>query len=118
MWIKRTEEEVIKARRHAKRKRVIWSVIAGLFFWLIATFIYIEKRRYHLSLFVSWKDMPARSLALLPVSLLIGWGVHYSQRNPPRIMICPRCEITKNADSELDCPCGGRFEDLETMKWV
>ena len=39
---------------------------------------------------------------------------------PPQkiVMICPKCEETKNDDGVLTCSCGGHFVDLRTMKWV
>ena len=34
------------------------------------------------------------------------------------VVICPKCEAAKNDDGDYQCPCGGHFVDIRTMKWV
>ena len=35
-----------------------------------------------------------------------------------KVMICPRCDVAKDDDGDYECPCGGCFVDIKTMKWV
>ena len=34
------------------------------------------------------------------------------------VVICPKCEEAKDDDGDYECPCGGRFVNIKSMKWV
>lgn len=40
------------------------------------------------------------------------------QKNNPERVICERCHDVKNDDGSLKCACGGRYIDINRLKWV
>ncbi len=47
----------------------------------------------------------------------IGTLMWYNLERKP-MMICPQCEASKYEDGVTQCPCGGHFEMMESMKFV
>ncbi len=62
----------------------------------------------------------------IPCALLIGlivgliaYGFLFRENPPPQsTLMCSKCETTKFEDGDYECPCGGHFVDINTMKWV
>ena len=62
----------------------------------------------------------------VPIALLIStitglisyWLLFRENPSPKGVLLCQKCEKTKFDDGILDCPCGGHFEDIQTMKWI
>jgi len=49
---------------------------------------------------------------------IIGTLVWYQCGRKRPMMICPQCEASKYEDGVDQCPCGGHFEMMESMKYV
>jgi len=64
-------------------------------------------------------SVPSALLISTITGLISYWFVFRNYTSPKGdALICPKCEKTKFDDGTLDCPCGGHFEDIKTMKWV
>jgi|SRR5678815_689440 hypothetical protein len=118
MWVKRTKAEVAVERRR-ERRGDLWAAAAfGAFILLMVMCLF------------GWQEAARRGrvtvpldelLSRLPLGVVAGIilsVVFYKRERKPPKMICPRCEATKYDDGVGQCPCGGRFEKMEAMKYV
>lgn len=116
MWIKRTEAEVAEERRRQCRNRAAWSLLPGAFVFLGVLFLRLERVRRGAA------TVPdSELLSRVPIAVVAG-GIYaiicYRWKQKPPIMICPHCEAATHDDGVQTCSCGGRFEMIETMKYV
>lgn len=120
MWVKRTPEELARMETQRRRKRVQWACVAAVIALLAVTFTQSRWRSQRQLWLVSSEDIPGHLVFAIPISLLMGVFGYWLDlgRSRRTVMVCPKCEATKHADTERVCPCGGTFEDMETMKWA
>jgi hypothetical protein len=119
MWVKRTDKEILKAKRDAKFWRMCRAILAGIFICLLTIFfrargwsvIYPTNR-------IPFDEVPERIPSSLVFGVLIAWFVYRFPLKIRRTMVCAHCGATKFEDSEYKCSCGGHFENLENMKWI
>ena len=114
MWVKRTEEEVARARIAAKRGRLYSAIVSGIFLWSACTLCHGWSRRDS-SLFASAEEIPARAIVAGPFGVLLGWLVYRTTKR--RTLICPACGAAQGEGPDRTCSCGGHLESLDTMKW-
>lgn len=117
MWVKRTEAEIAEERKRQRRGRLRAAMLFGAFVLVMVTCSY-GGHSYPHHLFVPANELTSR----LPFAAMSGiicafafykWG---GRKRP--MMICPQCETTKYEDGVNQCPCGGHFELMESMKFV
>jgi hypothetical protein len=119
MWVKRTPEEMADVAIREKRRRVRVAFAVGLFVLLVATFTHGKGKRRSQGLLVSRQEVPGRLVFSVPFCIVLGavaYWINPGRRKP--MVVCPKCEATKYADSVSVCDCGGVFEDMDTMKWT
>jgi hypothetical protein len=118
MWVKRTDDEILAAKEHAKSLRRYGAIAIGVALCAILTFfrgrgwsVYYPSNR------VPLEEIPSRLPLAVLFGFIVGW-FFYRSPSRRRTVVCPKCEKTKVEDSQWDCSCGGHFEDIKTMKWV
>jgi hypothetical protein len=118
MWVKRTKQELAAAKLEAKRGRRFLAILLGGVLCLGFTFLHGKywSRRYS-SVFVSLDEVPHRLPFSLVGGVLAGFLFYLSKPASRKTVVCPRCDKTKWQDSQMECSCGGHFEDIETLKW-
>lgn len=113
MWVKRTEAEIAEERKQQRRRRLRAAMLFGAF--IFVTFTFYSGRR-HGRLLVHANEI----LSHLPFAVMVGFIgtlMWYNLERKP-MMICPQCEASKYEDGVTQCPCGGHFEMMESMKFV
>jgi hypothetical protein len=129
MWVKKSELELLddEARRRSREKRTALAVWA---FFTIFPSVVAPRYGVHASPGHYLWQMPVRraiavtTFSLLVAALVSGIGVYFwywlPRRNGrlPKVLVCPKCENVKRADGNSECTCGGRYVDLDTVKWV
>ncbi len=118
MWIKRTEAVVAEEQRRQRRSRLSWALLPGAFFFLVVLFLRGTAEAARRG---EWTVPADELLRRVPIALLAGGIIAvicYRAKPKPPLMICPQCEATKHHDGVPICSCGGRFEMIETMKYV
>ena len=120
MWIKRTDQEIAAVRAKARRKRIFVAAAFTILCFISITVGHGRYRRYrNHSADESFDNSPANLLFVIPIMALVGWcSYRFQPLGKRKVVVCAKCESTKYADAQPDCPCGGHFEDLDTMKWV
>src|SRR4051812_46966055 len=88
-----------------------------MFVFMNAAFTY-GRGRLGLSNFVSLEDVLRRLPLAFVVTPIFTYFFSKILPKKAKTMICRDCETTKRDDSVSECSCGGRFEDLDTLKWV
>jgi hypothetical protein len=118
MWVKRTDDEILAAKTKTKRLRRYGAIAIGVAVCAFGVFFYGKGWSiHHASNRVPLEEIPSRLPLGILFGFLFGWFFYHSPSRR-RTVVCPKCEKTKSEDSQWDCPCGGHFEDLETMKWI
>ena len=117
MWIERTPEELkeVESKRLQKRIGIAALVALGV---TVGPLIYMKESpggptRRPME-FDDW-------LKILPFTLFLGviagWFFLMFYRGK-QMVVCPKCDTTKSADSIWDCSCGGTFRYIDEMKWI
>ena len=127
-WVRKDEEEYAKEvqrRRYSfKVPLVISSVLFGIIILVYKLGIGIDRRTGEVLSAGSWAEvlhqMPKFALASLGMGLVLYVIQIFSKRRTLEdiTVICPKCQKVKKADNKYDCECGGKFADMERMKWV
>lgn len=117
MWVKRTPSEIQEVKRKQQQVRRRGALIVGLFAFVLLIFLFTGGEAA-----IKGKHIvPSHQLIhRLPEAFLGGLlsGVTaYMVQKKRRTMVCPKCESTKYEDANIQCPCGGRYELMEEMKW-
>jgi hypothetical protein len=127
MWVKKTDREILDDRRKERKRVTILTII----FWVLSSLILVVRpNRYALMNGASpgwelvWSQItsPRRIVASVFISgvllLTLFWWPRFSGKRRPTSVICPKCEKVKSPDDQWQCQCGGRFVNLDEMKWV
>lgn len=121
MWVKKSPEELQKP--FPIKRRLLGALALGSFVFIGSTTfggIYYYGATGHL--FCSFQEMASRTPLGLLFSIIVGslfyWFSGRKSPSPKGVLLCQKCEKTKFDDGILDCPCGGSFENLQTMKLV
>ncbi len=122
MWVKKPPEELKKRQR--QKSRILGSLGLGIIIFLGCVFTngggigYALRGTYFkLHLYEIIDSIPIALLIGLIVGLMGYWLLPKETTNQV-VFICPKCENTKFYDGNLNCQCGGHFENILTMKWV
>jgi hypothetical protein len=118
MWVKLTPNELAKAKRRRKRKRLITSIFATVFAFLMVAFTFGQWDIMARGIFF----IPAEEISQhIPVAVLggvfTGLLIYFAQEKKKPTVVCTKCGIAKIADISSKCECGGHFENIEEMKW-
>jgi hypothetical protein len=118
MWVKRSPEEMeaVKCKNHFWRIRT--AILFGLILVALTALCFGGFEGFRRGrVLVPFDEILQR----LPLSLIfgaIGAFLFYKfDRRKPSV-VCPQCEATKFRDGVFECACGGRFEDMDEMKWT
>ncbi len=124
MWVQKSSEE-IAAQNRLGRKRELRTVIGLLVIMAIVVLATPPKGnpfslwyRLHLPL-QGW--LPRGVVVLLIAALLCVLSCYWFRRSKAErccSWLCPKCETVKAPDGNPDCKCGGKFVDLNSVKWV
>ncbi|SNB44931.1 hypothetical protein [Geobacter sp. DSM 9736] len=110
MWIKKTAGEIQKAKQVRNTKRFISGFLLAAFLQAIGWDKY--QRPFH-PVFPFWG---------IPLVICIIMGVLFTvfrNMDPEhRVVICPTCGKSKNADGNISCSCGGNFIPMDHVTWV
>jgi hypothetical protein len=133
MWIPRTEQDfaVERARKAKASLLYCWLRVFGAaaFLAIILFSPYSgggRSNRRPRRAFVEWQDLQNSGFALEVLAIfLVVCGIAalpvwqgLLARRAQREMVCLQCSAVKFDDGNLRCPCGGRFVDGATVKWV
>jgi hypothetical protein len=121
MWVKKSPEELRKS--FSKKRRLLGALAFGTMLFLMCVFTNGKGWVRTGSFF---KHQLSDMVNSVPIALLIStitglisyWLLFRETPSPNGVLLCQKCEKTKFDDGTLDCPCGGHFEDIQTMKWV
>jgi hypothetical protein len=118
MWVKRTDAEVEEERKRERRSRRLGAVLGGIFVLLVVSVFFsrgeaAERGRVAVPVSELLSRLPFAIVAAVICAFLV-----YKSDDPRPRVVCPKCEATKYDDGVRDCACGGRFENMETMKYV
>jgi hypothetical protein len=126
MWIEKTPQEIEGApRRDTNRSQseVRWTIciVLGVFL-MMPVFFNVGRLTWRPGPFVRSMDDVMQRLPVMVFIYLIAiipmWVLKVPILKKKKVMICPECEAAKNDDGDYMCPCGGRFVDIKSMKWV
>jgi len=125
MWIKKTSQEIEETEREEAKptnlSRWLGYSMAGVFL-LIPVFFNVGRLTWRPGPFVRpmddvMKELPAMVFLFLLVVLFMQlFKLPIVKKK--KVVICPKCEAPKDDDGDYECPCGGRFVDIKSMKWV
>jgi hypothetical protein len=115
MWIRRTSEEVGRAKREHRSTRIRTAIFMGGVVTILTAFVYGGK-------FNAPKLIPFNQvISRIPLSIILGgiMGIisYWFALREDRQLVCPKCGKVKFRDGILECSCGGHFEKIEEMKW-
>jgi hypothetical protein len=115
MWIERTQEEIPTGKSRDTSRRREGAIVFGIGMFLVLIF-FLGDADPRWPGFRPWGEM----IQIMPTTVFFSvWlGCFYFLTERRRTVICPLCENAKYDDGVADCPCGGRFVDLVSMKWV
>lgn len=127
MWVKKTSDEIKRDLERSKRKPKISQTL--LVIGAIMLLIFIRggfEAATKGSYIVPFDELPNHFmealLLIIPIMILsLIFGTRFSKRedaDKEPILVCPKCERTKENDGFLACSCGGHYVDIKTMKWV
>lgn len=130
MWVRKTEDEIRQDRSKGKNDLLGPGVISLVFFIGVIFSMktgFFEGESWE-TIPKSWEevfeDLPmivAVSLSLgvfawLLQRFLLGKGIRFCDFQ--KALICQKCGKTKTDDGISDCSCGGRYVDIDTVKWI
>ena len=122
MWIRKTPEEI----RKFELSRLKIFLIYFVFIFLISFFgdkIFGDTRRFSSAPAnpLKWNEVIDRIPIYLVISFIlsiIGFKLDSSSKKKEKNKyICDKCNKYKNNEEDL-CECGGRFVDIDKMKWI
>jgi hypothetical protein len=122
MWQKRPEKEY---RRAALKKGFTYLIKP---WWITFMVIILALMCIRLYRGAQWViDAPEvrtriiitiACLALLLHMALAEVYRYFGQKNKIEQVICDKCHTVKNEDHNAECPCGGKFIDINRMQWI
>jgi len=126
MWIKKTPhefEETLRVQANKPQSSVRWVVyIALVIFLMMPVFFNVGRLTWRPGPFVrSMDDVMQRLPVMVFLFLLVVLFMQFFKLpivKKKKVVICPKCEAAKDDDRDYECPCGARFVDIKSMKWV
>src|ERR1700733_2968424 len=115
MWIRRTPEEISKAKREHRSIRIKSAIFLGGVVAIITAFLYGGK--FHAPQLISFNQVISRILFSIILGVIMGIISYWFALREDRQLVCQKCGKVKFRDGILECPCGGHFENIEEMKW-
>jgi len=122
MWIKKTDVEI----RRSKKQRRVREIANAILLWAGLSIITAAVPGWGewsvtVATFNDFLNrLPAKMFWFSAVAAFYFWPPFGKGKNAANstTLICPDCEKVKAADGNLVCPCGGRFVDIDEMKWI
>jgi len=120
MWVKRTAEKMEAVVRVKRSQRVRYAIVAGLITAVPYEFFFGGAQADKWHTYVVPGD---QLLSRLPLAIIVGacFGLITFKvllRSKREYWVCTKCEATKYADGVVECSCGGRFENLDEVKFI
>lgn len=122
MWVKKTDKELMitNSGQPSGKVRLFLYLLIGVFLMIPVFFNFGRLVWRPGPFFRPMDDVMLRLPAMVFIYLIViipMWFLKVPILKKKKVMICPKCEAAKNNDEDYECPCGGRFVELETMKW-
>jgi hypothetical protein len=120
MWIKRTPEEIVEAKKQRRSMRIRQALIIGAISAILTLFMYSNVRSYRGpadQIFIPLDQIASRVPCAIIMGIIAAIIMDWFTFRVKRELVCPRCGQIKNSDNILQCSCGGNFEKREEMKW-
>ena len=124
MWIKKSDQEIEKDKRKGAIDVPI-SIFIGVFILNIVD-NKLGIRRYSDVRPKSWLEI----YSLIPHFFLLSFSIALAvfilqklfkidfSKKPIDTYICDKCNKVKRNDNIFECDCGGKYYQIEKMKWV
>jgi hypothetical protein len=122
MWVKRPEKEY---RREALKKGFTYLIKPWWITFLVIVLALMSIRLYRGAAWVT--DPPEVRSRIIITIICLALIIHlvaaeifryFGQKNRVERVICDTCHDVKNEDDRFDCPCGGKYIDINRMVWV
>jgi hypothetical protein len=130
MWVKKTEEEIQKDHIENSRSFILPGGVSA-----VALMIYLwegfdcgsyGKGGWHQGQCWEWEEFLKHVPMIFLVTAGVFLAVFFVRRiflNGPILdnvttLVCDKCGKVKANDRSLGCSCGGRYSDIEKMKWI
>jgi len=125
MWVKLSAEELaqVKAERAASNRllRKFAAILFGLLVVVVFSFKVGRESGEAKGRIARDEEVPKRlPFALVGgvIAALVVYWFDLSRVALHKFLVCPKCEARKDDDGLLECSCGGRFIQMEDLKWV
>jgi hypothetical protein len=121
MWVKKSQKEI---QKQSQKSRILASLGVAAIIFLGSVFTngggigYAVRGTYFIHHLYEIIDNIPIALLIGLIVWLIGYWLLPRQNTNQVVMFCLKCESTKFDDGNLNCLCGGHFENIVTMKWV
>jgi len=126
MWIEKTPQEKEETLKEEATKtqpigRGIVYIVLGIFL-MMPVFFNVGRLTWRPGPFVRPMDDVMQRLPVMVFLFLLVVLFMQLFKLPivkkKKVVICPKCEAPKDDDGYYECPCGGHFVDIKSMKWV
>lgn len=115
MWVAKSAVEVETARKRREREAVFIALALAV---LLGAWLTCCRKTRDGPALKEPADMRRDFPVAVCLGLLIGGLASRADRKRQRRVVCPVCETSKLADGGFNCPCGGRFRDLDELRWI
>jgi hypothetical protein len=124
MWVPKSSEEISAEKRFGRRRQV--RTMTAIWIILVMVILVTPPARNPFSVWFGLHlpfqgSLPRRVALPLAAGLLLlasCYWFRFSSKVQTKTWLCPKCETVKAPDGNPDCKCGGKFVDLNTVKWV
>jgi hypothetical protein len=124
MWLPKSSHD-ISAEKRCGPRRQLRTVIA---LWVVMSIVILVTPPtrdpfsiwygLHLPLQGAIPRKVAVPFVTIMLILVSWWWFRRCGSEPASTWICPKCEAVKTPDGNPECKCGGKFVDMNTVKWV
>jgi hypothetical protein len=115
MWVQRSSEEIATAKQKVFKDHLWTGLILG---GIAGLFVGFGYNRMTGSFAAGPTDITRVIFSVVGMGLVFGIPYAFFQARSNNTWICPSCEQTKRPDATPQCPCGGSFQDMLSVKWV
>ena len=116
MWVKRTPEEIVMAKRKHLSTRIRTAVFMGVLVAVLCAFV-SGGVKFHAPRAISFNEIVSGIPLSIVLGIIVGIISYWFALRSDRQLVCPKCGVIKFSDNILQCSCGGHFENIEEMKW-
>jgi hypothetical protein len=116
MWVRRTPEEISKAKHQRQSGRIRLAALSGIFIAILTAFTRGSKFIHGPGL-IPLNQVASRLPSSIFFGLISGIVFYFWSGRGKTTVVCPKCGKVKFEDGSQQCSCGGHFENIEEMKW-